>query len=62
MATLFKEVNYNLATLINSVDMGLIGQPDNAFLQKGRELMSKVISDAFFKLRRYLFAIHCRHC
>ncbi|HMM11151.1 MAG TPA: DUF262 domain-containing protein [Bacteroidales bacterium] len=28
MATLFKEVNYNLATLINSIDMGLIGLPD----------------------------------
>jgi len=28
MATLFKEVNYNLATLIQSIDMGLIGLPD----------------------------------
>jgi hypothetical protein len=28
MATLFKEVNYNLATLIQSIDMGIIGLPD----------------------------------
>lgn len=28
MATLFKEVNYNLQTLINNIDIGLIGLPD----------------------------------
>lgn len=28
MATLFKEVNYNLATLIQQIDMGIIGLPD----------------------------------
>lgn len=28
MATLFKEVNYNLATLIQQIDMGVIGLPD----------------------------------
>lgn len=28
MPTLFKEVNYNLATLIQSIDMGIIGLPD----------------------------------
>lgn len=28
MATLFKEVNYNLATLIQQIDLGLIGLPD----------------------------------
>lgn len=28
MATLFKEVNYNLITLIQSIDLGLIGLPD----------------------------------
>jgi hypothetical protein len=28
MATLFKEVNYNLATLIQQIDMGTIGLPD----------------------------------
>lgn len=28
MATLFKEVNYNLTTLIQSIDLGLIGLPD----------------------------------
>jgi uncharacterized protein with ParB-like and HNH nuclease domain len=28
MATLFKEVNYNLATLIQQIDLGVIGLPD----------------------------------
>jgi hypothetical protein len=28
MATLFKEVNYNLATLIQQIDLGIIGLPD----------------------------------
>lgn len=28
MATLFKEVNYNLQTLINNIDIGMIGLPD----------------------------------
>ena len=28
MATLFKEVNYNLTTLIQQIDMGVIGLPD----------------------------------
>lgn len=28
MATLFKEVNYNLQTLINNIEIGLIGLPD----------------------------------
>ncbi|MEZ7500805.1 DUF262 domain-containing protein [Flavobacterium sp. Arc3] len=28
MATLFKEVNYNLQTLIQQIDMGVIGLPD----------------------------------
>ena len=28
MATLFKEVSYNLATLIQQIDMGIIGLPD----------------------------------
>jgi hypothetical protein len=28
MATLFKEVNYNLSTLIQQIDMGVIGLPD----------------------------------
>ena len=28
MATLFKEVNYNLQTLINNIDIGIIGLPD----------------------------------
>lgn len=28
MATLFNEVNYNLATLIQQIDMGIIGLPD----------------------------------
>jgi hypothetical protein len=28
MATLFKEVNYNLTTLIQNIDLGLIGLPD----------------------------------
>ncbi|MEX1190318.1 MAG: DUF262 domain-containing protein, partial [Bacteroidia bacterium] len=28
MATLFKEVNYNLLTLIQSIDLGIIGLPD----------------------------------
>jgi uncharacterized protein with ParB-like and HNH nuclease domain len=28
MATLFKEVNYNLITLIQNIDLGLIGLPD----------------------------------
>ena len=28
MATLFKEVNYNLQTLINNIDIGTIGLPD----------------------------------
>ena len=28
MATLFKEVNYNPQTLINDIDMGVIGLPD----------------------------------
>lgn len=28
MATLFKEVNYNLASLIQQIDLGLIGLPD----------------------------------
>jgi uncharacterized protein with ParB-like and HNH nuclease domain len=28
MATLFKEVNYNLAGLIQQIDLGLIGLPD----------------------------------
>jgi hypothetical protein len=28
MATLFKEVNYNLQTLINNIDVGIIGLPD----------------------------------
>jgi uncharacterized protein with ParB-like and HNH nuclease domain len=27
-ATLFKEVNYSLVTLINEIDMGIIGLPD----------------------------------
>jgi len=28
MATLFKEVNYNLTTLIQQIDLGIIGLPD----------------------------------
>ena len=28
MATLFKEVNYNLTTLIQQIDLGVIGLPD----------------------------------
>jgi hypothetical protein len=52
MATLFKEVNYNLATLINSIDMGLIGLPCTNFLQQRRKLISLVIKDAFLKLKR----------
>jgi uncharacterized protein with ParB-like and HNH nuclease domain len=28
MATLFKEVNYNLATLIQQIDLGVIGLQD----------------------------------
>jgi hypothetical protein len=28
MATLFKEVSYNLATLIQQIDMGIIGLAD----------------------------------
>ena len=30
MTTLFKEVSYNLATLIQQIDMGIIGLPDNS--------------------------------
>ena len=36
MATLFKEVNYNLATLIQQIDMGVIGLPDIQGLSYGR--------------------------
>ncbi len=28
MSTLFKEVNYNLITLIQQIDLGIIGLPD----------------------------------
>ena len=28
MATVFKEVSYNLATLIQQIDLGVIGLPD----------------------------------
>jgi len=51
MATIFKEVNFNLATLINSIDIGLISLPDikHPFIRpdsKGRDLF-----DSLFKVR-----------
>lgn len=49
MATLFKEVNYNLLTLIQNIEMGIIGLPDiqRPFVWKDRKV--RELFDSMYK-------------